>query len=143
MTDKLKITYSRSSGPGGQHVNKGCSMGIYSVNMHRIICIKDFVHDNFICPLFCLHYPVNTKAEVRFHVQTAEWIPEEVRKEILVKVQKETVALCCLHRSSKIVKCLIPKLVHCDPIVFLTKTFLWCLLHIAQVCASQYKHFDL
>ncbi|KAI5103008.1 peptidyl-tRNA hydrolase ICT1, mitochondrial, partial [Silurus meridionalis] len=48
--DKLKITYSRSSGPGGQHVNK-----------------------------------VNTKAEVRFHVQTAEWIPEEVRKEILLK----------------------------------------------------------
>ncbi|KAI2658799.1 Peptidyl-tRNA hydrolase ICT1, mitochondrial [Labeo rohita] len=43
--DKLKITYSRSSGPGGQHVNK----------------------------------------EVRFHVQTAEWIPEEVRQEILLK----------------------------------------------------------
>ncbi|XP_017338087.1 peptidyl-tRNA hydrolase ICT1, mitochondrial [Ictalurus punctatus] len=48
--DKLKITYSRSSGPGGQHVNK-----------------------------------VNTKAEVRFHVQTAEWIPEEVKTEILLK----------------------------------------------------------
>uniref|UniRef100_A0A8C2C4X0 Large ribosomal subunit protein mL62 n=1 Tax=Cyprinus carpio TaxID=7962 RepID=A0A8C2C4X0_CYPCA len=48
--DKLKITYSRSSGPGGQHVNK-----------------------------------VSTKAEVRFHVQTAEWIPEEVRQEILLK----------------------------------------------------------
>ncbi|KAI7797132.1 peptidyl-tRNA hydrolase ICT1, mitochondrial [Triplophysa rosa] len=48
--DKLKITYSRSSGPGGQHVNK-----------------------------------VSTKAEVRFHVQTAQWIPEEVRKEILLK----------------------------------------------------------
>ncbi|XP_060794948.1 peptidyl-tRNA hydrolase ICT1, mitochondrial [Neoarius graeffei] len=48
--DKLKITYSRSSGPGGQHVNK-----------------------------------VNTKAEVRFHVQTAEWISDEVRKEILFK----------------------------------------------------------
>ncbi|XP_048027371.1 peptidyl-tRNA hydrolase ICT1, mitochondrial [Megalobrama amblycephala] len=48
--DKLKITYSRSSGPGGQHVNK-----------------------------------VSTKAEVRFHVQTAEWIPEEVRREILLK----------------------------------------------------------
>ncbi|KAK3559858.1 hypothetical protein QTP86_026212 [Hemibagrus guttatus] len=28
---------------------------------------------------------VNTKAEVRFHVQTAEWIPEEVRTEILLK----------------------------------------------------------
>ncbi|XP_051959326.1 peptidyl-tRNA hydrolase ICT1, mitochondrial [Xyrauchen texanus] len=48
--DKLKISYSRSSGPGGQHVNK-----------------------------------VSTKAEVRFHVQTAEWIPEEVRREILLK----------------------------------------------------------
>ncbi|XP_073684785.1 large ribosomal subunit protein mL62 [Garra rufa] len=48
--DKLKITYSRSSGPGGQNVNK-----------------------------------VSTKAEVRFHVQTAEWIPEEVRREILLK----------------------------------------------------------
>uniref|UniRef100_A0A671R8Y3 Large ribosomal subunit protein mL62 n=1 Tax=Sinocyclocheilus anshuiensis TaxID=1608454 RepID=A0A671R8Y3_9TELE len=45
-----RITYSRSSGPGGQHVNK-----------------------------------VSTKAEVRFHVQTAEWIPEEVRREILLK----------------------------------------------------------
>ncbi|CAM4705686.1 unnamed protein product [Leuciscus chuanchicus] len=48
--DKLKITYSRSSGPGGQHVNK-----------------------------------VSTKAEVRFHVQTAEWISEEVRREILLQ----------------------------------------------------------
>ncbi|KAA0725368.1 Peptidyl-tRNA hydrolase ICT1, mitochondrial [Triplophysa tibetana] len=48
--DKLKITYSRSSGPGGQHVNK-----------------------------------VSTKAEVRFHVHTAHWIPEEVRKEIILK----------------------------------------------------------
>ncbi|XP_017548593.2 peptidyl-tRNA hydrolase ICT1, mitochondrial [Pygocentrus nattereri] len=48
--DKLKVSYSRSSGPGGQHVNK-----------------------------------VSTKAEVRFHVQTAEWIPEEVRNEIILK----------------------------------------------------------
>lgn len=29
---------------------------------------------------------VSTKAEVRFHVQTAEWIPEDVRKKILEKV---------------------------------------------------------
>ncbi|XP_066522457.1 peptidyl-tRNA hydrolase ICT1, mitochondrial [Hoplias malabaricus] len=48
--EKLKISYSRSSGPGGQHVNK-----------------------------------VSTKAEVRFHVQTAEWIPENVRNEIILK----------------------------------------------------------
>ncbi|XP_015463326.1 peptidyl-tRNA hydrolase ICT1, mitochondrial isoform X2 [Astyanax mexicanus] len=49
-SDQLKISYSRSSGPGGQHVNKA-----------------------------------STKAEVRFHVQTASWIPEEVRNEIILK----------------------------------------------------------
>ncbi|CAI5659665.1 peptidyl-tRNA hydrolase ICT1, mitochondrial isoform X2 [Oreochromis aureus] len=48
--ERLTISYSRSSGPGGQHVNK-----------------------------------VSTKAEVRFHVQTAEWIPEDVREKILEK----------------------------------------------------------
>nr|XP_020481028.1 peptidyl-tRNA hydrolase ICT1, mitochondrial isoform X2 [Monopterus albus] len=48
--DRLTISYSRSSGPGGQHVNK-----------------------------------VSTKAEVRFHVQTANWIPEDVRQKILEK----------------------------------------------------------
>ncbi|XP_022599027.1 peptidyl-tRNA hydrolase ICT1, mitochondrial [Seriola dumerili] len=45
--ERLRVSYSRSSGPGGQHVNK-----------------------------------VNTKAEVRFHVLTADWIPEEVRQKI-------------------------------------------------------------
>lgn len=48
--DRLKITYSRSSGPGGQNVNK-----------------------------------VNTKAEVRFHIATADWLSEEVRQNILSK----------------------------------------------------------
>ncbi|XP_015211437.1 large ribosomal subunit protein mL62 isoform X2 [Lepisosteus oculatus] len=48
--DRLTVTYSRSSGPGGQHVNK-----------------------------------VNTKAEIRFHVQTADWIPEDVRQKIILK----------------------------------------------------------
>ncbi|KAJ8334085.1 hypothetical protein SKAU_G00397240 [Synaphobranchus kaupii] len=46
--DRLTISYSRSSGPGGQHVNK-----------------------------------VNTKAEIRFHLQTADWIPDEARNKIL------------------------------------------------------------
>uniref|UniRef100_A0A3Q0SPZ4 Large ribosomal subunit protein mL62 n=1 Tax=Amphilophus citrinellus TaxID=61819 RepID=A0A3Q0SPZ4_AMPCI len=50
VLERLTVSYSRSSGPGGQHVNK-----------------------------------VSTKAEVRFHVQTAEWIPEDVRKKILEK----------------------------------------------------------
>lgn len=46
--DRLTISYSRSSGPGGQNVNK-----------------------------------VSTKAEVRFHVKTADWIPQDVRQKIL------------------------------------------------------------
>ncbi|KAJ7987870.1 hypothetical protein DPEC_G00331060 [Dallia pectoralis] len=48
--DRLTVSYSRSSGPGGQHVNK-----------------------------------VSTKAEARFHIHTAEWIPEDVRKKIILK----------------------------------------------------------
>ncbi|KAM5274665.1 large ribosomal subunit protein mL62 isoform 1-T1 [Ctenodactylus gundi] len=45
--DRLKISYCRSSGPGGQNVNK-----------------------------------VNSKAEVRFHLATADWITEPVREKI-------------------------------------------------------------
>ncbi|KAL4648060.1 peptidyl-tRNA hydrolase ICT1, mitochondrial [Arapaima gigas] len=48
--DRLTVTYSRSSGPGGQHVNK-----------------------------------VNSKVEIRFHVETADWIPQEVRNKILLQ----------------------------------------------------------
>ncbi|XP_063816734.1 large ribosomal subunit protein mL62 [Pseudophryne corroboree] len=48
--DRLSISYSRSSGPGGQNVNK-----------------------------------VNTKAEVRFHLSSADWIPEDVRQNISVQ----------------------------------------------------------
>ena len=42
--DKIEVNYCRSSGPGGQNVNK-----------------------------------VNTKAEIRFKVSEADWIPVEVR----------------------------------------------------------------
>ncbi|XP_069809451.1 large ribosomal subunit protein mL62 [Dendropsophus ebraccatus] len=48
--DRVSISYSKSSGPGGQNVNK-----------------------------------VNTKAEVRFHLSTADWIPEDVREKIAVQ----------------------------------------------------------
>ncbi|XP_023142261.1 peptidyl-tRNA hydrolase ICT1, mitochondrial isoform X1 [Amphiprion ocellaris] len=48
--ERLTVSYSRSSGAGGQHVNK-----------------------------------VSTKAEVRFHVQTADWIPQDVRQKIFEK----------------------------------------------------------
>ncbi|XP_072414267.1 large ribosomal subunit protein mL62 [Chiloscyllium punctatum] len=50
--DRLTVTYCRSSGPGGQNVNK-----------------------------------VNTKAEVRFHVATADWLSEDVRSTITAKYQ--------------------------------------------------------
>lgn len=46
--DKLEWQYNRSSGPGGQNVNK-----------------------------------VNTKAEVRFNVVDADWIPEEVKMRLI------------------------------------------------------------
>ncbi|XP_021491075.1 large ribosomal subunit protein mL62 isoform X2 [Meriones unguiculatus] len=45
--DRLNISYCRSSGPGGQNVNK-----------------------------------VNSKAEVRFHLASADWIAEPVRQKI-------------------------------------------------------------
>ncbi|KAL8163250.1 UNVERIFIED_CONTAM: Peptidyl-tRNA hydrolase ICT1, mitochondrial [Gekko kuhli] len=47
--DRLSVSYCRSSGPGGQNVNK-----------------------------------VNTKAEVRFHLATADWITEDVRQKMAV-----------------------------------------------------------
>ncbi|KAG8509636.1 Peptidyl-tRNA hydrolase ICT1, mitochondrial [Galemys pyrenaicus] len=47
--DRLTISYCRSSGPGGQNVNK-----------------------------------VNSKAEVRFHLATADWITEPVRQKMAV-----------------------------------------------------------
>nr|XP_012634210.1 peptidyl-tRNA hydrolase ICT1, mitochondrial isoform X1 [Microcebus murinus] len=47
--DRLTISYCRSSGPGGQNVNK-----------------------------------VNSKAEVRFHLATADWISEPVRQKIAI-----------------------------------------------------------
>ncbi|XP_014695254.1 large ribosomal subunit protein mL62 isoform X2 [Equus asinus] len=47
--DRLTISYCRSSGPGGQNVNK-----------------------------------VNSKAEVRFHLATADWIAEPVRQKMAI-----------------------------------------------------------
>lgn len=50
--NKVTVTYSRSSGPGGQNVNK-----------------------------------LETKVDLRFHVQTSEWIPEAVRQKMLTNVR--------------------------------------------------------
>ncbi|BES98354.1 RF-1 domain [Nesidiocoris tenuis] len=45
--ERLDITYSKSSGPGGQHINT-----------------------------------TNTKVDIRFHVQSAEWLSEEIKNNI-------------------------------------------------------------
>ncbi|XP_031209440.1 peptidyl-tRNA hydrolase ICT1, mitochondrial isoform X2 [Mastomys coucha] len=52
--DRLSISYCRSSGPGGQNVNK-----------------------------------VNSKAEVRFHLASADWIAEPVRQKIALMHKKK------------------------------------------------------
>ncbi|NWJ00681.1 ICT1 hydrolase, partial [Crypturellus undulatus] len=54
FSDRLTISYCRSSGPGGQNVNK-----------------------------------VNTKAEVRFHLASADWIPEDVRQKMALMHRKK------------------------------------------------------
>lgn len=46
--DELDLAFSRSSGPGGQNVNK-----------------------------------LNTKVEIRFHVESASWLPLEVKQRLL------------------------------------------------------------
>ncbi len=51
FTEKIELSYSRSSGPGGQNVNK-----------------------------------TNTKVDVRFILEKAEWIPEDVKTNMKIKV---------------------------------------------------------
>lgn len=48
--EELEIKYSRSSGPGGQNVNK-----------------------------------VNTKVDVRFHLQSAKWLSNKIKNELIEK----------------------------------------------------------
>jgi peptidyl-tRNA hydrolase ICT1 len=52
IQDDLVVTYSRSSGPGGQNVNK-----------------------------------INSKVDIRFHVPSCRWIPNEVK--VLLKTNKK------------------------------------------------------
>lgn len=51
ITERLDITYSKSTGPGGQLVNK-----------------------------------VFTKVDLRFHVESAEWLSDEIKRKLLEQV---------------------------------------------------------
>merc|ERR1711868_53402 len=68
--NKLDITYMRSSGPGGQNVNK-----------------------------------VNTKVEIRFHVESADWLPQTSRDNILeaykTRVTRDGYLILCSDKTRK------------------------------------------
>lgn len=67
--DKLQLTFVRSSGPGGQNVNK-----------------------------------LNTKAELRFNVHEADWIPPDIRARLAqqqaarINKEGELIITCQEHR---------------------------------------------
>jgi len=86
--ERLTVTFSRSSGPGGQNVNKrelACPRGTYA-------CTS--AHNVWLCYASGMHYglAVNTKVEVRFHVQSADWIPKRVKR----RVESMVRCCCCL-----------------------------------------------
>lgn len=62
IKQQVKITHCRSSGPGGQNVNK---------RFMKWECC------------WCLHLiRRSTQAEIRFHVLQASWVPDDVRKHL-------------------------------------------------------------
>ncbi|XP_064600418.1 large ribosomal subunit protein mL62-like [Liolophura sinensis] len=68
--DKIAISYTKSSGPGGQNVNK-----------------------------------VNSKVEVRFHVDSADWIPAWIRERLLheqrSRINKDGVLIVTSEKTRK------------------------------------------
>lgn len=68
--DRIEFAFARSSGPGGQNVNK-----------------------------------LNTKAEIRFHVMSADWLPQQVRERLQqyqankISKEGELIITCQEHRT--------------------------------------------
>ncbi|TRY84865.1 hypothetical protein DNTS_020488 [Danionella cerebrum] len=82
--EKLQVSFSRSSGPGGQHVNKEPGDNLKVV----LPSSEEQSHKQNPLPP-----SLSSRAEVRFHVQTADWLPTAVRREILSVVSR------CQHRN--------------------------------------------
>lgn len=57
--EELEITYSTSSGPGGQNVNR-----------------------------------VHTKVDLRFKLESAKWLPDEVRRKLIDMVSRVDTTTC-------------------------------------------------
>lgn len=62
--DKIKVKFTLGSGPGGQNVNKS--------NVFQVFLV-----------FYWLINLVATKAEIRFNVDEATWIPEKLRKRFM------------------------------------------------------------
>lgn len=76
--DRLEFSYSRSSGPGGQNVNKVC-VSVLVRGWPRVGSsaldpeLNTLPHDP------APHTQLNTRVELRFAVAEADWIPEGMR----------------------------------------------------------------
>lgn len=79
MLDLITFTFARSSGPGGQNVNKG-----------KLIIFQFFLififHLMFNLLIFFSYFKVNTKVDMRFNLNEATWIPEYARKKLAIQV---------------------------------------------------------
>lgn len=111
-TEKLTVSFSRSSGPGGQNVNK-CEL------VHLYHAWGGAWPYAMVMNVF-MFLVVNTKAEVRFHVNSADWIPERVK-----------------HRVHSMVGRLA---VHSATVVAVTVTHCGTLLSSPLPCAVQKPH---
>lgn len=75
MLDLITFTFARSSGPGGQNVNKG-----------KLIIFQFFLIFIFHLMFNLFLFKVNTKVDMRFNLNEATWIPEYARKKLAIQV---------------------------------------------------------
>ena len=66
VSEKLDVTYSRSTGPGGQNVNM-----------------------------------VNTKVDLRFNVEKADWLSQEIRQKLMEQVSFVICLMYTYYTSSR------------------------------------------
>lgn len=85
FAEKLNVSFSKSSGPGGQNVNK-CKVPCNWPLSHPMRSV--------------LSVAVSTKAEVRFHVNSADWLPQRVKDRLHTMVGDGHTHLVTVHGLS-------------------------------------------